>query len=277
MADRLFISHASEDAAVAERIVAYLEARGMPCWISSRDIPPRAIYADTIVEGMQACNACAVLVSAASNTSKPVKREVELASHEDKDFIPIRIDGAEPAAGLAYYLRNSQWVDYRREGERALDRVVGSFVGGSSPSPYFNHSRNPAKPTPFDIVGSWQSDGMRVTFKADHTCISELLDGDGTPCQRGDWPIVSLWQAEGDWVTWTPRPLGADASGLAEKMHQQLHAYKGRINGSHIDAWLLHPPSSSFLGKHALSLSADSPLPTWFESGDRSIRLMRVR
>lgn len=35
MADRLFISDASEDAAVAERIVAYLEARGVPCWISS--------------------------------------------------------------------------------------------------------------------------------------------------------------------------------------------------------------------------------------------------
>ncbi|OQW55823.1 MAG: hypothetical protein A4S17_05820 [Proteobacteria bacterium HN_bin10] len=89
MTDRLFISHASEDEAVANKIVAYLEARGVACWISSRDIPPRAIYADAIVEGMQSCTACAVLVSAASNASKAVKREVELASHEDKAFIPI--------------------------------------------------------------------------------------------------------------------------------------------------------------------------------------------
>ena len=53
MTDHIFISHASEDAAVADKIVAYLEARGVPCWIASRDIPPRAIYADAIVEGMQ--------------------------------------------------------------------------------------------------------------------------------------------------------------------------------------------------------------------------------
>jgi TIR domain len=122
---RLFISHASEDSAVADHIVAYLETRGVACWISSRDIPPRAIYADAIVEAMQSCTACAVLVSAASNASKAVKREVELASHEDKDFIPIGIDGSDPASGLAYYLRNVQWVEYRKSGNAALDKIVG--------------------------------------------------------------------------------------------------------------------------------------------------------
>jgi len=130
---RLFISHANEDEAAAGRIVAYLEARGVPCWISSRDIPPRAIYADAITEAMQACSACAVLLSAASNQSKAVKRELELASHHDKPFIPIRIDATEPAAGLDYYLRNTQWVDYRRDGERALDRIIGQATS-SAPS-----------------------------------------------------------------------------------------------------------------------------------------------
>lgn len=130
---RLFISHASEDGAVADRIVAYLEARGAACWISSRDIPPRAIYADAITEAMQACSACAVIVSAASNASKAVKRELELASHYDKPFIPIRIDAAEPAAGVDYYLRNTQWLDFKREGERALDRIVAQMTGAPTP------------------------------------------------------------------------------------------------------------------------------------------------
>lgn len=129
---RLFISHASEDAAVAGKIVGYLEERGVACWIASRDIPPRAIYADAIVAGMQACSACVVLVSAASNASKAVKREVELASHEDKAFIPIRIDGSEPASGLAYYLRSTQWVDYNREGPLALNRIAAA---GRQPPP----------------------------------------------------------------------------------------------------------------------------------------------
>lgn len=125
---RLFISHASEDEAVVNRIVAYLEANGVACWISSRDIPPRSIYAEAITDGMERCSACAVVVSEAANASDAVKRELELASHYKKPFVPIRIDATEPGRGLAYYLRNTQWIDYRREGERALDRIVGGHI-----------------------------------------------------------------------------------------------------------------------------------------------------
>lgn len=130
---RLFISHASEDAAVVNRIVAYLEAQGVPCWVSSRDIPPRAIYADAITEAMQACSACAVVVSKEANQSKGVKRELELASHYDKPFIPIRVDDAEPAAGVDYYLRNTQWVDFKRDGNAALDRIAAQVKGAPLP------------------------------------------------------------------------------------------------------------------------------------------------
>ncbi|HVY86277.1 MAG TPA: toll/interleukin-1 receptor domain-containing protein [Caulobacterales bacterium] len=143
MPERLFISHASEDAAVAERIVAYLEARGASCWISSRDIPPRAIYADAIAEGMEGCSACVVILSAASNQSKAVKRELELASHYDKPFVPIRIDATEPARGFDYYLRNTQWVDYRREGESALDRISGTGSNARARSPKKTAARTP--------------------------------------------------------------------------------------------------------------------------------------
>jgi TIR domain len=130
---RLFISHAHDDADAAARIVAYLESHGMPCWISSRDIPPRSIYADAIAEAMQACSACVVLLTSAANQSKALKRELELASHYEKSFIPIRVDGVEPAAGLDYYLRNTQWVEYARDGDVALDRIVAAARDASSP------------------------------------------------------------------------------------------------------------------------------------------------
>jgi len=138
---RLFISHAHDDADAAARIVAYLESHGMPCWISSRDIPPRAIYADAITEAMQACSACVVLLTSAANQSKALKRELELASHYEKPFIPIRVDGVEPAAGLDYYLRNTQWVEYARDGEGALDRIVAA---GRDTSPHGLDASPPA-------------------------------------------------------------------------------------------------------------------------------------
>lgn len=131
---RLFISHASEDAAVADKIVAYLEARGAPCWISSRDIPPRAIYAEEITKGIQECGACAVILSKASNASAAVKRELELASHHGKPFIPIRIDATEPGPGVDYYLRNTQWIDYKRDGDPALNRIISVETRTPPPS-----------------------------------------------------------------------------------------------------------------------------------------------
>ncbi|WP_395644659.1 toll/interleukin-1 receptor domain-containing protein [Terricaulis sp.] len=130
MIERIFISHASEDAAVADKIVAYLEARGVACWIAPRNIPPSAAYPDAIADAIENCSACAVLLSKAANASTAIKRELELASQNEKPFIPIRIDSAAPSGGLAYYLGKHQWVDFKQSGERALDHIVSHMAGG---------------------------------------------------------------------------------------------------------------------------------------------------
>lgn len=144
MTGRMFISHASENSAVADRVVEYLEQRGVPCWISSRDIPPNSIYAEAITEAMRDAESCIVIVSEAANTSAAVKRELELASRYGKPFIPVRIDATEPGPGLDYYLNNTQWVDYGRDRDRALDRVVSAYNAGPGAPPRPTHSR-PAK------------------------------------------------------------------------------------------------------------------------------------
>ena len=38
----VFISHASAESALADALVAALEAHGICCWISGRDVPPDA-------------------------------------------------------------------------------------------------------------------------------------------------------------------------------------------------------------------------------------------
>jgi hypothetical protein len=146
---QLFISHANEDEAVVNRIVAYLEGRGVSCWISGRDIPPRAIYAEAITSGIRDSGACGVIVSAAANASAAIKRELELASHYGKPFVPIRVDATEPGPGLDYYLRNTQWINYGRDGDRALDRIVTDMAsGGPAPTAQQPYTPPPAgKPT----------------------------------------------------------------------------------------------------------------------------------
>ncbi|MBI1250462.1 MAG: TIR domain-containing protein [Alphaproteobacteria bacterium] len=148
--ERLFISHAGEDAERANRIVAHLEARGAPCWVAPRDIPLKSVYAEEITRALQTCKACAVIVSAASNNSAAVKRELELASHYGKPFVPIRIDATEPGPGLDYYLRNTQWLDLRSNEAAALDRLVAhlSSPSADAPAPAARTASSPPPPPP---------------------------------------------------------------------------------------------------------------------------------
>jgi TIR domain len=47
----VFISYASQDAAVANAVVEILEQHGGKCWIAPRDVTPGSQYADEIVTG----------------------------------------------------------------------------------------------------------------------------------------------------------------------------------------------------------------------------------
>ena len=45
----VFVSYASQDAAVAQKACSALESAGFRCWIAPRDVVPGTLYADGIV------------------------------------------------------------------------------------------------------------------------------------------------------------------------------------------------------------------------------------
>ena len=59
----VFVSYASQDAAVANSIVASLEAQGLKCWIAPRDVKPGAQYADAIVRAINDAGAEVLVMS----------------------------------------------------------------------------------------------------------------------------------------------------------------------------------------------------------------------
>jgi hypothetical protein len=63
----LFVSYASQDAAVANSIVEGLEREGVKCWMAPRDVKPGAQYADAIVRAINEAKAV-VLVGRSSGT-----------------------------------------------------------------------------------------------------------------------------------------------------------------------------------------------------------------
>jgi TolB-like protein len=114
-----FVSYASADRPVAEALIAYLEPRGIRCWIAPRDVPPGALYADAIVRAINEARALLLLLSHNSIESSHVGKELERASSKKKRIIAVRLDAAPLTPGFEYFLSESQWVDVSADGREA--------------------------------------------------------------------------------------------------------------------------------------------------------------
>jgi TolB-like protein len=121
----VFISYASQDAAVANAVVVALERDGMKCWIAPRDVTPGAFYADAIVHAIDASSTVVLITSKSAAASPHILREIERASSKRHPLISLRIDRAPLPAGLEYFLNTSQWLD-GSDGEPA--RVFPTLV-----------------------------------------------------------------------------------------------------------------------------------------------------
>jgi TolB-like protein len=128
----LFISYASQDAAVAQRLCATLEAAGSPCWIAPRDVEAGALYADAIVRAINEAKAVVLVLSASAIGSDHVAREVERAASKHKPIIAFRIDSAALNPGLEYFLSNSQWIDVPAIGMPAALAKLAQAAGHGS-------------------------------------------------------------------------------------------------------------------------------------------------
>ena len=127
----VFISHSSRDAALAHELVAALEASGVACWISGRDVGPGQNFQEAIVAAIRGGRAMVVLVSAAANASDEVKKELALASAAGVAVYPVRLGAVVPNAALSYELATRQWIE---GGDvPVLAARLATAIGGSSP------------------------------------------------------------------------------------------------------------------------------------------------
>lgn len=113
MAHDVFISYATDDRPVAEKVCDALERGGIKCWIAPRDVPFGADYEEAIVSGIASSRLLVLVLSSHSNASPHVKREIQCAYAEryNKPVVPVRIEGVVYNQALSYYLGSAQWLD----------------------------------------------------------------------------------------------------------------------------------------------------------------------
>jgi hypothetical protein len=108
---RTFISHASEDAPLAQALCAGLEARGRSCWIAPRDVAGGMPYAREIAQALRRAPALVLVLSSASSRSEYVLREVDLAASLRVPIVTLRVEEIRPGDDLAFYIGSEHWVD----------------------------------------------------------------------------------------------------------------------------------------------------------------------
>ena len=111
MAGQAFISYASSDAAVAERICNALETAGISCWIAPRNIPAGVDYPKAIVEAVKSATVFVLILTDHAAASRHVLSEVGHAFNDKKRIIPFRISRQPLPEDLEYFLSLPQWLD----------------------------------------------------------------------------------------------------------------------------------------------------------------------
>jgi hypothetical protein len=129
----IFICFSSKDESTAGEVVDFLEARGLKCWISARDVGPGQNYQEAIVEAIAASKVFVFLFSDFSSKSGEIKKELSLAGSRGLTVIPLRLDSVVPTGALSYELATRQWIDIFPDRDAALEQVATAATEGLRP------------------------------------------------------------------------------------------------------------------------------------------------
>ena len=106
----VFISYTTPDKEYADALVAFLEKRGIGCFIAPRDVDPGRPYAQNLMHAIDECSLVLLIASANINASEHVLNEVDAIVGKKRDMLPIFIEDFEMSDDYRYYLGRKQWI-----------------------------------------------------------------------------------------------------------------------------------------------------------------------
>ncbi len=146
MAHDVFVSHSVKDKAVADAVVARLEAKSVTCCVAPRDVIPGADWGESIINAIESSRLMILIFSKSANESSQIKREVERAVNKEVYIIPFRIDDIPPTRSLEYFISTAQWMDaFSPPLEQHLENLAKTVTRVLA-SPRFRETGELAKP-----------------------------------------------------------------------------------------------------------------------------------
>lgn len=106
----VFVSYASQDAAVANAVVENIEQHGIKCWIAPRDVTPGSRTRDETVGAIDGTQVMVLVLSEHAVASPHVGREIERIASKPRRIIGLRTDAVPLTRSFEYFLNESQWI-----------------------------------------------------------------------------------------------------------------------------------------------------------------------
>jgi hypothetical protein len=162
MAGHVFISYASSDSQAALRICSAIEERGIRCWIAPRDVQPGSDYSAALFDAIGESVAVVLVLSANSNKSPHVKREVGRAAGKDITIVPFLIEKTELDKALEFNIGLRHWLDATNGPlQPHIRKLVETVERFASAQP-----ANVTRPQPQDLLNQPRTKGPRWLYVA---------------------------------------------------------------------------------------------------------------
>ncbi len=126
----IFISYSSNDKAVADSLVAYLEGLDYSCFIAPRDIDPGKAYAANLMSAIADCKLVLLIASKSINNSEHCLNEVDVVTERKKPILPVFIEEFSLNDDYRYYLgRKQQIFAYPEKFEKYFSKILDGVEG----------------------------------------------------------------------------------------------------------------------------------------------------
>lgn len=154
---KVFISYATEDRAVAQRVYDALTSIKINCWMAPQSISAGADYTTEIPRGIKQCQAFVLILSKHSQESLWVKKEVNVAINSKKLIYVIKIDDSELNESFEFSLTDIQLSSYNDNLEllaKHLDDMVEPLSDDEGEQDYGYAQTSMSEEKYFDIINN---------------------------------------------------------------------------------------------------------------------------
>lgn len=117
----VFISYSSKDRLFVSKLTQLLEAMYISYWKAPEMIPTGSSYAREIPKAIKECEVFLLVVSANSQESIWVEKEMDCAVYNRKEIIPVMIDEEPLSDTFRFYLNNVQMIPYAEKPQKAIE------------------------------------------------------------------------------------------------------------------------------------------------------------